>query len=137
MKVSKNRKQKEAVKRLQELGVLAEAIQLFSEQGKVHISMPPYGILYDLTREQEEMLKRFEAKRDALVYMVLKTDTPEGEMDSYMYVSDCQEEYANDLADLEKGVALAYVVNRKYPDYPEVGYIGVMPSKFGGVLRTN
>lgn len=60
-------KVEEAVKRLKKMGVLPEAIEHFERSGRVYMSMTPYGILYRLTKQQKEVIKRFEEKYNAVV----------------------------------------------------------------------
>lgn len=131
MKVSKNRKKEEALKRLRVMGIDPRAIQLFSQQGKVQVSVPPYGILHDVTVEQEEMINKIEEEKQGLVYLVVnRQDT-----DAYLYISDIEQDYEEELADVSQGVTLAYVVDNQCPDYPGDEYIGLLPSMSGGVIR--
>ncbi|MBQ9092285.1 MAG: hypothetical protein IJY52_08495 [Anaerotignum sp.] len=136
MKISREAKVAEAVTRLQKMEVLPEAIEMFRKEGRVHISMPPYGILYDLTREQKEVVQQLERERNAVVYIVVKTETEWGEMDSYIYVSDHEDDWEVENEFMKFEEALAYVVNHKYPDLSETAYIGWKPSCFGGIVRT-
>ena len=83
MKITKKVKIEEAVKRLYKMGILEEAIQNIEKDGKVYVSMTPYGILYELTEQQKDLLQKFEEKHKALVFAVIKTETVFGEMDTY------------------------------------------------------
>ena len=136
MKVLKKAKVVEAIKRLRKMGILEEAIRNLEKDGKVYVSMTPYGILYDLTDQQKAVLQQVEEKHDALVFAVINTESVFGEKDTYLYITDHSEKWATENDDLAKGIAIAYVHNRKNERYSEVGYVCWARSPFGGILRT-
>lgn len=55
-------------------------------------------------------------------------------VDSLLYISSHEEEWEQDMMDLEENCAIAYVFNETDPMMSEIGYIAVKP-QFGGVTR--
>ena len=135
MNVSMENKKAEAIKRMKALGIFTQTIQQFAKQGLVSYSEPPMGANYWLDDEQEQIVKKFEEEYNALVYFAIRSYTEFGQLDSFLYVSDYEEEWEMDNEDLEDGYAYAYVYNYDVPDFSELGSIGVQ-ERFGGLIRT-
>jgi hypothetical protein len=94
------------------------------------------GILYWLSKEEQEMVKEFEKKYSAMVYHVIKNNTELGKLLSFLYVSDEKESWDADIEDLKNGFSFAYVRNLNEDLFSEFGGIGVKPAN-GGVDRTH
>lgn len=135
MNVSMEIKKEEAIKRMKVLGVFNETIRQFQKEDLVSYSEPPMGANYWLDEEQQKLVKAFEKEYNALVYFVIRSYTQFGKLDSFLYVSDHEEEWEMDNEDLEDGYALAYVHNYDMEDFSEFGSIGVQ-ERFGGLIRT-
>lgn len=133
--ISIEEKKAEAVARMKLLGIFPETIRQFEEDGLVSISEPPMGAFYWAEGEDLDQLRQFEQDKNALVYMVIRSYTTEGKMDSYMVVTDYPEEWARDRAALEEGETFAYVVNHAMPDCSEFGYIGIQLTPAAGLRR--
>ena len=136
MNVSREEKKAEAVKRLKKMGVFKATIQQFEKEDLVSVSEPPVGAFYWLNAEEKKMVQEFEENHDALVYVVIRSFTNIGKMDSLLFVSDYPEEWNMDMEDLEGNLALAYVVNYDFPDCSEMGTIGWKLTIAGGLDRT-
>lgn len=134
MKVSRENKKAEAVKRMKALDIYTEAIKQFKNEDTVMVSEPPLGGLYWLNEEEKKVVADFEAEYNALVYMVVRSNTEFGLLDSLLYVSDEQEEWEMDWEDIPDRYLMAYVANRDCPDYSEFGSIAVK-SVGGGLVR--
>jgi hypothetical protein len=134
MKVSRENKKAEAIKRMKALDIYTEAIKQFKNEDIIMVSEPPLGGLYWLNEEEKKVVADFEAEYNALVYMVVRSNTEFGLLDSLLYVSDEQEEWEMDWEDIPDRYLMAYVVNRDYPDYSEFGSIAVK-SVGGGLVR--
>lgn len=134
MKVLRDDKRLEAIKRMKKMNLFAPAIKQFAEDHAVMISEPPIGGLYWLNDEQKKMVQDFENEWNALVYLVVRTHTNLGTMDSLFYVSDHKEEWSMDNDDLEENCACVYVVNHDMPDCSEFGTI-TFRNVGGGILR--
>lgn len=127
---------KEAVRRLKMLGILDEAIGEF-ERNQTVILSGDLGYLHRLTAEQKEIVRKFERRTGNLVYHVLRSVTPMGEMLSMLYVSDDPDGWEWEFAreDLRMRLPVAYVVNLDHEDLSEYGTIVIKPL-LGGVIRT-
>lgn len=127
-------KKAEAIKRMKTMGIIRDAIKQFEEDDIVMISEPPLGGLYWLNDEQKRMVKDFENEWDALVYLVVRSYTNIGVMDSIFYVSKHEEEWEMDNADINENYACVYVINHDMPDCSEFGTIA-WKNVGGGILR--
>ena len=134
MNVSRENKKVEAIKRMKTLNIYSEAIRQFKDEDIVMVSEPPFGGLYWLNDEEKRMVADFEAEHNALVYMVVRSNTEFGLLDALLYVSDYQDEYEMDNDDIKDGYIMSYVVNHDCPDLSEFGSIAVK-SVGGGLVR--
>ena len=111
MRISIENKKIEAVKRMRALGIFQETI------------------------------RQFEKKNDALVYVVIRSYTTIGRMDSFLFVSDHAEEWECDHEDIDMAFSadsqgvLAFVSNIDAPDCSEMGYIGISQTPAAGLRR--
>lgn len=135
MKVSREIKKEEALKRMKALQLFAPCIKAFKERDEVQLSEMTGG-LYEFSSEEEltAKVKEFETEYNALVYHVIHTFTTFGELYSFLYVSDHKDEWEMDNEDLNDNYALAYVWNKDDEWCSEFGTIAVK-QKFGGLVR--
>lgn len=131
--MERNKIKEEAIKRMKMLEIMPQPIKEFKEDGLLNLS--ENGILYWLNDEQNKMVRDWEAETGNVVYHVIHSYTNIGELFSFLYVSNHEEEWDRDEQCIKDGETLAYVVNKDMPDCSEYGYIGVKPF-IGGVLRT-
>ena len=134
MNVSREIKKEEAIKRMKAMHIIPNAIKQFKNDDIVMVSEPPLGGLYWLNYEEKKMVHEFEQENNALVYLVVRSFTNIGKMDSIFYVSDYQDEWFMDNADIDEHYACVYVINHDMPDCSEFGSIA-WKSIGGGVLR--
>lgn len=134
MKITREEKKQEAIKRLKALNIINDAVRQFEKDNIVMVSEPPFGGLYWLNDEEKQMVRKFEEEHDALVYMVVRAFTNFGKMDALLFVSDYDEEWGMDNENIEDGIVMSYVVNHDMPDCSEFGSIAVRPI-FGGLVR--
>ena len=134
MNVSREIKKVEAIKRMKAMNIYSDAIKQFKNADIVMVSEPPLGGLFWLNDEEKEMVSKFEQENNALVYLVVRSFTNLGIMDNIFYVSDYQDEWFMDNADLNENYACVYVINYDMPDCSEFGTIA-WKSVGGGVLR--
>ena len=134
MKVSREIKKVEAINRMKAMNIYSDAIKQFKNADIVMVSEPPLGGLFWLNDEEKEMVSKFEQENNALVYLVVRSFTNLGIMDNIFYVSDYQDEWFMDNADLNENYACVYVINHDMPDCSEFGTIA-WKSIGGGVLR--
>ena len=128
-------KKKEAVERMKLLGIFEPTIEQFRDEGLVSISEPPLGAFYWAEGEDLERIREFEKEHNALVYVVVRSFTSLGKMDSYLFVSDDTEEWEGDRMGCKDGEVFAYVYNHDIPSYSEFGYIGVKRTVAAGLAR--
>lgn len=124
----------EAIKRMKLLKLHENPIREFEEEGRLNLSENG-GILYWLDEKQQECVKEFETKYNALVYHVIHDLTEFGELLSFLYVSDSEDEWEYDLDDLKQGYPFVYVKNLDDDMCSEFGSIGIKP-QCGGIVRT-
>lgn len=132
--ISRENKKVEAIKRMRVLGIFGPTIQQFNRENLVSYSEPPMGANYWLDDEQARIVREFEKEYNALVYFAIRSYTEFGKLDSFLYVSDHEEEWEMDSEDIAYGYALAYVHNYDIPEYSEIGSIAVQ-NRFGGLVR--
>lgn len=135
MNVSREIKKEEAIKRMKALHLFAPCTDAFKKRDEVQFTEITGG-LYEFSGDEEltAQVKEFEEEYNALVYHVIHTYTAFGELYSFLYVSDYQEEWEMDNEDIKDNYAMAYVWNKTMPDCSEFGSIAVM-QKFGGIVR--
>ena len=136
MKVPMEIKKAEAIKRMKMLDLYNPYIKAFEKKGEIFLSEMTGGV-YEISNEDElkAKIKEFETECNALVYHVIHTFTQFGELYSFLYVSDYEEEWEMDNEDIAVGYALAYVWNVTDEWCSEIGSIGIK-GKFGGIVRT-
>ena len=134
MNVSRIEKKREAIKRMEVLDIYSETIRQFEKEGYISYSEPPMGANYWVDEEQRKIIRDFEEEHDALVYFAIRSYTNFGTLDSFLYVSDHEDEWKMDNNDIKHGYVYAYVYNHDIPEYSEIGLIGVKP-RFGGLIR--
>lgn len=127
-------KKAEAIKRMKVLKLHEDAIREFEEDGKLNLSKSG-GFLYWLDDDQKRRVREFEQKHNALVYHVIHNYVGGDEHFVYLFVSNYEEEWARDLADLRDGYPFVYVENVSADWCSEFGCIGIK-SNSGGLMRT-
>lgn len=135
MKISRELKKKEALARMQMWGISELVIEQLSKHDLVLESVPPIGACYHISKEQRERIHTFEKKHNALVYHVVHSYTNIGEMESFLYVGEYEEEWEMDHRGIEQGEQLVYVYNKDAPDCSEFGSIGIELTPAGGLQR--
>lgn len=141
MNVSREEKKIEAIKRLSRMGIIKDAIDQFEKEDIVMVSEQTdfagykIGALYWLDNALSNRVADFEEEWSALVYLVVRSYTQMGVLDSYFYVSDHKDEWDMDYDDLADGYAMVYVYNNDEPAFSEFGSIGWKEAG-GGIVRT-
>lgn len=137
MSIPKEDKKHEAVIRMKALGISPETIRQFEQEGLVSICEPPMDAFYRAQGEDLEHIRAFEEEHNALVYVVVRSYTTFGKMDTFLFVSDYPDEMENDgcaVQHPEDGV-LAYVYNHDAPDCSEFGDVGLKRTPAAGLIR--
>ena len=133
--VSRENKKEEAIKRMRMLGMFKPCIKSFDKHDEVQLTEPNGG-LYEFSDNEElnAKIKKFEEDYNALVYHVIHTYTQFGELYNFLFISDYEEEWEYDIADLKDGYVIAYVWNKSDDWCSEMGSI-VVQERFGGIVR--
>ena len=134
MEELKIKQKQEAIERMKMLKIYSQAIKEFEKENVINVSEHG-GILFWLDDEQQEMVKRFEEKYNAVVYHVIHNYTEYGELYSLLYVSQHENEWDYDKDDIKHNIALCYVVNKDEENFSEFGSIRIRP-EVGAVIRT-
>lgn len=136
MKATKEAMMKEAVNRMNILGVAKETIRQFTEDGKLTQSEPPIGGLYWVDDDTLADVRKFEEEYKSLVYLVVRSFTNIGIMDSYLFVPEDTSTWKEDVAILKKeGYIFSYVRNLDYPECSEFGDVWLKRTPAAGILR--
>lgn len=134
MKTTNEQKKIEALERMRTLKLYPNIIKEFEKENVVNMSENG-GFLYWLNDEQKEIVAEFEQEHNALVYHVIHDFTGFGELLTFFYVSDDDEEWEYDREDLKAGYACAYVKNLTDDMCSEFGSV-CFKQQFGGLVRT-
>ena len=96
MKISREKKKEEAIKRMKMLGLFTPCIKNFEKYDEVQLSEMTGG-LYEFSCEEElnAKIKEVEEEYNLLVYHVVHTYTNFGEMYNFLCVTDYEEEWNN------------------------------------------
>ena len=124
----------EAIERMKLLEIYPATVREFKNENIVNKSEHG-GILYWLDENEQEMVKLFEEKHNALVYHVIHNYTEFGELYALLYVSKNEIEWDYDRDDIRHNIAIAYVKNLNDEACSEFGSIGIR-KQFGGLART-
>lgn len=129
----KKEMKEESIKQMKILKLHRTAIKEFKEYNRLNKSRK-LGILYWLTDEEKEIVKRVEKKYDVLVYHVIETFSNLGHTYDLLLVLKYKDEWNAVDEDLKLGCALAKTEVVDYDINSEIGYIGIQPIN-GGVTR--
>lgn len=135
-RVSIGEKRQEAIKRMEMLGIFQETIRQFKDEKYVSISEPPHGAFYWAQGEDLKRIKQFEKEHNALVYVVIRSYTNAGKMDSMLFVSNNPGEWWMERFNLVCGMTPAYVYNFDAPDCSGLSIIGIARSFGAGLSLT-
>ena len=136
MKVSREAKKIEAIKRMKLHNLFNPCIQVFTKRNEVQMT-EPWGGLYEFSENKElnKLIKEYEEKYNALVYHVIHTPAEFGDLYNLLYVSDYEDEWPLDNHYAENGYAYVYCINTNVPEFSEHGTIQVR-NVWGGLVRT-
>lgn len=124
----------EALNRMRMLDIYSPAIKEFEKENIINKSEHG-GMLYWLDENEQEFVKEFEEKYNAIVYHIIHNYTEFGELYSLLFVSQHKEEWGWDNEDIKNNIAMVYVKNIDEDAFSEFGSIGIK-SQFGGLVRT-
>ena len=132
-KVTRELMKEEAIRRMQQLGMLKSTIEKF-KNGQLQVSQLN-GILFDADEEVQQIVNEHEKEFGELIYHVIHSFSNLGETYECLFVSQYMEDwkYENDM--LKRNIVYAYVENKTAPENSEAGSIMVCNVN-GGLIRT-
>lgn len=131
--VTKEQQLAEAIERMKALKLHKNTIADL-KQGRVNVSKQR-GALYWANEEEKEIIAKFEAKHNALVYHAVYTPTEFGRCFSMLFVGQYKDEWELDRKDIRNRTPIAMVINLDDEWCSDMGSIRVIPI-FGGLIRT-
>lgn len=126
-----------AIECMQQLNIYKPYINAFDKKGIVTLFERFGGYYIDEDNEPELLnkIKEVEKEFGLIVYAVTHEIFEFGECYSFLYVSNYEEEWDYNLAEISDGYTCAYVWNKTFEYCSEFGTIGVK-SFGGGIART-
>lgn len=142
----REKQSKEAQRRMIALGVPNEVINRFVAfgtkffAGKTGSEYKPISSrpLHKKWECAFDRISEFEAQHNALVYLVIRSESLVGIMDSYLFVSASEDEWGQDcdLLSRDEPCPHVYVYNVTSPKCSQFGYIPIKKTDGGGLYRT-
>ena len=138
MKISRDEKKIEALRRMAEIGISPRIIERFEKKDKVVLCDPKASRLNSLRGRVLDCVEQFEYWHDALVYMVVRNyytyDNRRAE-DNYLYVSDNREEWPNERKTLKERKIRVYVHDDVAPDLSRIKSVNFELTAAGGLAK--
>lgn len=124
----------EAIKRMHKLDLHASAIKAFEKEGKIWMSEPPIGGLYEIDSDLQAEISRIEQNYNVVVYHVVKSYMLFGKCSSCLVVSLDDEDWYYDSRLEQQGCVYTYTINHSEPSFSEFGSI-MVDRMYGGLVR--
>ncbi len=83
----------------------------------------------------EAQIHEFEQQWDDLVYMVIRTPSSYGWLDSLLFIDNYQDEWEFASQELKDGYVLSWTINQDHPICSDMGSIVVKRTESGGLIR--
>ena len=128
----------EAVKRMKVLNLPKEMIGSFEKNGTIYNAQN--GTFTELNERQKAEIAKFETERNARVFLIITTamnldfEAEPQIHESYLYVSEWDDEWESDMEELINSTPFVYVNNVNIPYFSEFGRIQI-ECKDGTVKR--
>lgn len=141
MKISIEDKKREAVRRMRRMGIASIIVDDFLKEDNIQLFESKLGIGFWPKDDIRKVIADFEKEHDALVFTGIRNnvrfegETEPMELVSLFYVSDHKEEWPYDDAGISDGFAVAYVYNRSFPEFSEIGDVRFRRTVAGGLAR--
>lgn len=133
MVVDKEKQLAEAVRRMETMGIYKPYINALKKSNRVCFYENYGGFWVDQEPELLDKVRWFEEKYNAVVYAITHEFTDFGEMYDFLFVSEYEDEWDDEITPSEKGYySVAYVWN-KSGEGSEFGTVGV--TCYGGGVR--
>lgn len=135
-KVEREVKKAEAIRWMNILGVNPDVIKMFEKQDIVMACSGVTGTYLPLADPKlDAQIREFEQQWDDLVYMVIRTPSPYGWLDSLLFIDNYQDEWEFASQELKDGYVLSWTINQDHPFCSDMGSIVVKRTESGGLIR--
>ena len=135
-KVEREVKKAEAIRWMNILGVNPDVVKMFEKQDIVMACSGVTGTYLPLADPiLEAQIREFEQQWDDLVYMVIRTPSPYGWLDSLLFIDNYQDEWEFASQELKDGYVLSWTINQDHPICSDMGSIIVERTQSGGLIR--
>ena len=137
MKISRDEKKIEALRRMAEIGISPRIIERFEKKDKVVLCDPKASRLNSLRGRVLDCVEQFEYWHDALVYMVVRNYTYDYRRayDNFLYVSDNREKWPNERKTLKERKIEVYIRDDVAPDLSRITSVNFELTAAGGLVK--
>lgn len=130
------REKKEAITLMKIMGVCADVIERFEQNNEVMLCDSDTGKYRTLTEQETRWIELFEKQYRTTVYLVVTMNSVYGTLFSMLNVARFDFEWPQIRMSVERGMAVAYVINVENRSMSEPGMIYYQTTKDGGIIRT-
>lgn len=135
-KVKREDKKAEAIRWMNILGVNSDVVELFEKKDIVMSCSGITGAITPLDDPHlEQQIRDFEQQWDDLVYLVVRTPSVYGWLDSLLFIDNYEDEWEMARRSLKDGYVLSWTINQDYPLCSDMGSIVVERTRSGGLIR--
>ena len=124
MRISKEAKKTEALKRMEILDLTTEAIKEFETSDRIRILAANIKDSHWADNETMRQIRKIEAKNDIVIYLGMRSYTNMGTYDCFFYVGNDTSKWATDREKLKRNETAAYCHNYNRPKLSAFGEIG-------------
>ncbi len=125
----------ECIERLKIIVDNDTCINEFAKYNIVMISESPKGGLYGLEKQDRDNITRIEDLCHGKVYLIMRSFTNLGTMDSFFYVDSDRSEWDEQKNNLGQGYADCWVINHDMDEHAEYGRIAFKMGTAGAPVR--
>ncbi len=125
----------ECIERLKMIVDNDTCISEFKNNNVVMISESPKGCLYGLEQKDRDNISRIESLCNGKVYLIMRSFTTLGEMDTFFFVSRYKSEWRGQKKLLRQGFADCWVINHDMNENAEYGRIAFKMGTAGAPIR--
>ena len=130
--VKKDEAKEEAIKRMNKLNISSEVIDTYKSLDTIFCSCR--GCLSPVSKEELQIVKKFESNFGNYVYHIIHSFSNIGETYELLYVSCYKEDWEWENANIDSGYLLVYAENLTIPSFSESGSI-IVKNINGSLLR--
>ena len=135
-KVKREVKKAEAIRWMKILDINEDIVKLFEKHDIVMACSGITGAFIPLDDPHlEQQIQDFEQQWDNLVYLVIRTPSIYGWLDSLLFIDNYEDEWGMARRSLKDGYVLSWTINQDHPMCSDMGSIVVERTHSGGLIR--